>query len=189
MKTLTKITLSAPLVLATLMFAACSTAIETDVEEDDVVDEEQEQEEQEEEEIDPDEELPLAPFDNDSLQAPAESHFLSPTRKGFTFTNDVSSELGDAADFVEFEVPNNSNSVQRIHSIALDCDFVGDTSAIAHVRIYEDGEPTNEVVRCNEGEDNTVNVDNTRVQTAVVEFSSVAIPTYMSYTLTVQAYR
>ena len=126
--------------------------------------------------------VPLAELDNDSLQRPAESYFMSPTgTREFTYTGDISFPDGDLEDFVEFELPNNSNPSTRMQ-ITLDCTFTGQDDAIVRVNIYEDGVKGSETALCNDGATN-ITIDNTMVQTAVIEVSSASEPLHVQYSL------
>jgi hypothetical protein len=130
----------------------------------------------------------VAPDDNDTLEEPAESHFLSITgEREFTYSDEISSPEGDDLDFIEFEFPNNSNTAQVVR-ITLDCAFEGDLEAVGAARILEDGEAGTLRVQCNEGEQ-TLTVNNTKVQTARVEITTAAGPTHLEYTLTVVGFQ
>jgi len=145
--------------------------------------------EQDEDTLDPSE--LLAPFDNDSLQAPAVSEFLRPTGlRELLYIDQVSAEAGDGSDFIEFELPNNSNPSQRIR-VRLDCEFEpSEAGGQVRATLFENGEedPGN-MVLCNDGEKD-LTIDNTKVQTARVHFS---IPpdaqTLVTYHLTVIGFR
>jgi hypothetical protein len=136
-------------------------------------------------EADAGDEVAEAPADNDSLQNPAESYFLSNTgTRDFTYADEISSPTGDAEDFVEFEFPNNSNPDQTVR-ITLDCTITGQADAQGAAVIFEDGVQDNSLrAPCNDGEQ-VLTVDNTKVQTVRIGFSSVADPTHIDYTLTV----
>jgi hypothetical protein len=115
----------------------------------------------------------IAPLDGDSLQAPAVSEFLRITgTRELVYFDQVSAQQGDADDWVEFELPNNSNRNQRI-TAELQCEFSGIEPGNAQVRVtvFEDGvENLSLLVFCNDGPTN-LTVDNTKVQTARVHFS------------------
>ena len=129
-----------------------------------------------------------APADNDSLANPAISVFLSITgNRNFTHADEVSAPTGDATDFAEFEFPNNANPAQIVR-ITLDCTLTGQSDAIAAATIYEDGVATNQFVDCNTGEQ-TLTVDNTKIQVAEIGFRSVAEATHIDYTLTVVGFQ
>jgi hypothetical protein len=115
----------------------------------------------------------IAPFDNDSLQNPAVSEFMSPTgNRELVYFDQVSALEGDGDDWIEFELPNNSNSAQRIR-VELRCEFSGQASQNAQVRVtlWEDGEEDLTLrALCNDGL-RELTVDNTKVQTARISFS------------------
>lgn len=135
-----------------------------------------------------DEELAVAPFDNDSLQNPAVEQFMSPTgTRVLTVDGDISDPEGDTDDWVEFRVPANSNSSQPVW-LTLDCSIDGHASDRARVTLYEDGVQTTRGALCNDGEV-SLTIDNTKTQTLRVHFNSVADAAYMNYTLVVKAYR
>lgn len=169
--------------------------IQNDFEEDfvdpeDLEDEfvEEDVDEEVEEELDP--ELLVAPFDNDSLQNPAVSELLRITGlRRLEYIDQISALLGDADDFVEFELPNNSNPSSRIR-VKLDCDIEGDDSGQVRVTLYEDGEIDHTLrVLCNEGEKD-LTVDNTKVQTARIYFAvTPGDQALVTYHLTVIGFR
>lgn len=128
--------------------------------------------------------IAVAPPDNDSLQNPAETHFLSITgTRNFTYANEISFPTGDAEDFVEFEFPPNQNTAQVVR-ITLACTLTGQATAVAGADVLEDAVASNLRVTCNEGE-KTLTVNNTKVQTVKIRFSSVGEPSHLAYTLTV----
>jgi hypothetical protein len=132
--------------------------------------------------------IAVAPADNDSLQNPAQTHFLSITgTRDFAYTNEISFPMGDAEDFLEFEFPNNQNPAQVVR-ITLACTLTGDEDAVGTVEIFEDAVLGNLRVDCNEGEQ-TLTVDNTKVQTARVRFSSAGATSHLAYTLTVVGFQ
>ena len=133
--------------------------------------------------------LPIAAFDNDSVQNPALEQFMSPTgTRELYYSNDISFPEGDSEDFIEFSVPNNSNSSQRVW-LTLDCAIEGDEGALVRADIWEDGvETSTKRVMCNEGE-KEITIDNTKDQTVRIYLLSVAAASYVDYTLTVLAYR
>lgn len=129
-----------------------------------------------------------APFDNDSLQNPAQSVFLSNTgTRNFTHTNDVSYENGDQEDWVEFEFPNNSNTNQNVW-LTLTCTITGDPEAQLRATIYENGSSTNKTASCNQGEVQ-LTVDNTKTQQVRIHFSLTKPDIYATYTLTVVGFK
>lgn len=134
------------------------------------------------------EQIQIAPFDNDSLQNPAVSVFLSPTgSRNFSHTNDISFENGDQDDWIEFEFPNNSNANQAVW-ITLNCTISGSDSAQVRATIYENGVQTTQIVLCNEGE-KQLTVDNTKTQQVRIHFGIPAPNTYATYTITVVGFR
>lgn len=129
-----------------------------------------------------------APFDNDSLQNPALSVFLSPTgTREFTYANDVSYENGDQEDWVEFEFPNNNNTNQSVW-LTLDCTIVGDPDAQLRATIYEDGVGTTQIAICNQGQVQ-LTVDNTKMQQVRIHFGITKPDIYATYSLTVVGFR
>ena len=132
---------------------------------------------------------PIAPFDNDSLQNPAVSVFLSITgNRNFSYTEQISYSGGDNDDWVEFEFPNNSNPNQLVF-ITLDCTYSGNTgNAQGRVTIYEDQQQTSKIVLCNDGE-TTLTVDNTKVQQARIYFGVTNEGVLLDYTITVVGFR
>ena len=132
--------------------------------------------------------LPIADFDNDSVQNPALEQFMSPTgTREIFYSNDLSFPEGDSEDFIEFSLPSNSNSNQRIE-LTLDCAIDGDEEALVRADIWEDGvESLTKRVLCNDGTA-SITVDNTKDQTVRIYFLSVAAETYVEYTLHVNAY-
>ena len=136
----------------------------------------------------PEDELQLAEQDGDSVTDPAVSQFMSPTgTRVLEYSGAISYPQGDQADYVEFEVPNNSNSSQRIY-VTLDANLEGQQDAIIHATLFEDGEQVSRRVLANDGEVN-LTIDNTKIQTLRIAFTSAGEPTYAEYTLTVRAYR
>ena len=76
----------------------------------------------------------IAPFDNDSAANPAVDEFLSITNtREIVYTDQISAEDGDNEDFVQFELPNNSNPNQNM-GISIDCDVFGDESCVRSSR-------------------------------------------------------
>ncbi len=130
----------------------------------------------------------IAPFDNDSLQNPAVSHFMSPTgTRNFTFNEQVSYAEGDQEDWVEFEFPNNDNSSQTTW-VTLDCTLTGVPGPQLRATVYENGNSTNKIILCGQGE-TQITVDNTKVQQLRIHFGITGDPIYASYALTVVGYR
>ena len=130
-----------------------------------------------------------APFDNDSLQNPAQDIFLSITgTRNFAHANDISYSGGDQDDWVAFEFPNNSNTAQNVW-ITLDCSLSGNVgNAQMRATIYEDGVQTNKIVQCGSGEQR-LTVDNTKKQTVRIHYSITNEGVYGTYTLTVVGFR
>ncbi|NKQ35904.1 MAG: SH3 domain-containing protein [Chloroflexi bacterium] len=130
----------------------------------------------------------IAPFDNDSLQNPATSVFLSITgNRNFNYSDAISYEEGDQDDWIEFEFPNNSNPNQVVW-ITLDCAISGSDSAQVRATIYEDGGQTTKIVLCNQGE-TQLTVDNTKTQQVRIHFGITDENVYATYTLTVVGFR
>ncbi len=151
-----------------------------DVVEDDVVEDE-------------DEEELIAPFDNDSAANPAVDAFLSITgNREIVYTDQISSEDGDNEDFVQFELPNNSNPNQRIE-VAIDCDVYGDEDVFARVELLNvDGNDATRItgppIDCNEGV-SFVTVQNDQVQLARIYVQGVPQEqTLVEYTILVAAF-
>ena len=184
---MTKHTLSAIyLGLLSLTVAACGDPNLTDVDEDfdfeepivdDVI------EDEEEEDL-------VAPFDNDSAADPAVDEFLSITgTREIFYTDQISAEDGDNQDFVQFELPNNSNPNQRI-AVSIDCDVYGDENVFARVELLNvDGNDATRItgppIDCNEGEF-LVTIRNDQVQLARVYVQGVPeVQTLVEYTLVV----
>jgi uncharacterized protein YraI len=130
----------------------------------------------------------IAPFDNDSLQNPAQSVFMSITGvRNFSHTNDVSYANGDQDDWVEFEFPNNANTSQPVW-VTLNCNLVGGGNAQLRATLYEDGAGTTQIVLCNDGE-KQLTVNNTKTQQLRIHFGITAPDIYATYTLTVIGFR
>ena len=135
----------------------------------------------------------IAPLDNDSLQNPAVSEFLSITgTRDFAYTDQISYPMGDTEDFVEFEFPNNSNTAQQV-MITLDCTFSeAQNGAIVSATVWEDGvEDIGLRADCNDGEQ-TLTVDNTKVQTVRIYFSGTPTDdeqTLVDYTITIVGFQ
>jgi hypothetical protein len=135
----------------------------------------------------------IAPLDNDSLQNPAVSEFLSITgTRDFAYTDQISSPMGDMEDFVEFEFPNNSNPAQQVR-ITLDCTFSeAENGAQVRATVWEDGvEDIGLRADCNDGEQ-ILTVDNTKVQTVRIYFSVGPTgdeQTLVDYTITIVGFQ
>ncbi|MFQ5434675.1 MAG: hypothetical protein ACE5FD_07345, partial [Anaerolineae bacterium] len=129
----------------------------------------------------------IAQFDNDSLQNPAVSVFMSPTgNRNFSHSNDISYPNGDQDDWVEFEFPNNSNTSQRVR-ITLNCNITGPDGAQVRATIYEDGQQTTKIVICGQGE-TFLTVDNTKKQQLRIHWGITQDGVYATYDLTVVGY-
>lgn len=142
--------------------------------------------------IENEEEL-IAPFDNDSAANPAVDEFLSITgTREIAYTDQISSEDGDNEDFVQFELPNNSNPNQRIE-VAIDCDVYGDQDVFARVELLNvDGNGATRIggppIDCNEGV-SFVTVQNDQVQLARVYVQGLPEEqTLVEYTILVTAF-
>ena len=136
----------------------------------------------------------VAPFDNDSAADPALDEFLSITgTRELVYTDQISAEEGDSQDFIVFELPNNSNPIQRIE-IEIDCDVFGDQDVFARVELFNvDGNDatriTGDPVDCNEGVFQ-VTVRNDQVQLARIHVQGVPQEqTLIEYTFTVTPFR
>lgn len=141
---------------------------------------------------DPVDEL-VAPFDNDSAADPAVDEFLSITgQRELAYTDQISAEDGDPADYVQFELPNNSNTNQRV-TVSLDCDIYGDETVTARVELSNvdrDGSTriTGPPIDCNEGEF-FVTVQNDQVQSARIYIQGAPdAQTLVEYTFIVEAF-
>jgi len=157
--------------------------VDEEVVEDEVVDDEVVEDEADEEEL-------IAPFDNDSAANPAVDEFLSITNtREIVYTDQISAEDGDNEDFVQFELPNNSNPNQNM-GIQIDCDVFGDEEVFARVELLNvDGNDTTRInggpIDCNEGEFR-VTVRNDQVQLARIHVQGVPQEqTLIEYTLVV----
>jgi hypothetical protein len=181
--------------LLSIIAAACGDPGATDDElnfdepivDDEIVEEEVVDEEAVEEE---DEVELIAPFDNDSAANPAVDEFLSITNtREIVYTDQISAEDGDNEDFVQFELPNNSNPNQNM-GIQIDCDVFGDEEVFARVELLNvDGNDTTRInggpIDCNEGEFR-VTVRNDQVQLARIHVQGVPEEqTLIEYTLVV----
>lgn len=132
----------------------------------------------------------IAPFDNDSAADPAVDQFLSITgTREIAYTDQISAQDGDTQDFVQFELPNNSNPNQNI-AVSIDCDVYGDEDAFARVELLNvDRNGTARIngppIDCNEGEFR-VTVQNDQVQLARIYVQGVTnVQTLVEYTLVV----
>jgi len=132
----------------------------------------------------------IAPFDNDSAANPAVDEFLSITNtREIVYTDQISAEDGDNEDFVQFELPNNSNPNQNM-GISIDCDVFGDETVFARVELLNvDGNDTTRInggpIDCNEGEFR-VTVRNDQVQLARIHVQGVPEEqTLIEYTIVV----
>jgi hypothetical protein len=132
----------------------------------------------------------IAPFDNDSAANPAVDEFLSITNtREIVYTDQISAEDGDNEDFIQFELPNNSNPVQRI-TVSIDCDVYGDENVFARVELLNvNGNDATRItgppIDCNEGEF-FVSIRNDQVQLARVYVQGVPEEqTMIEYTLVV----
>jgi len=132
----------------------------------------------------------IAPFDNDSAANPSMDEFLSITGdRELVYSDLISVEEGDSEDFVQFELPNNSNPDQRIE-VGIDCIVEGDTEVFARVEILNVGNGESEAatggpIDCNEGFVN-VTVRNDRVQAVrIYAQGAPETQTLIEYTLTV----
>jgi hypothetical protein len=154
---------------------------------------EEEVDDLDEEEVIEDEEERIAPFDNDSAANPAVDEFLSITgTREIAYTDQISAEEGDNEDFVQFELPNNSNPNQRIE-IDIDCDVYGDETVFARVELLNvDGNDTARInggpFDCNEGPF-PVTVRNDQVQLARIHVQGVPQEqTLIEYTFVVSPF-
>ena len=154
------------------------TIVEDEVVEDEVVEDEVVEDEL------------VAPFDNDSADNPAVDQFLSITgTREVVYTDQISAEEGDNEDFVQFELPNNSNPNQNI-SISIDCDVFGDQNVFARVELLNvDGNDATRIngtpIDCGE-EELRVTVRNDQVQLARIHVQGVPEEqTLIEYTIVV----
>jgi hypothetical protein len=161
--------------------------VDEEVVDEEIVDEEVVDEEEEVVEL-------IAPFDNDSAANPAVDEFLSITNtREIVYTDQISAEDGDNEDFVQFELPNNSNPNQNM-GISIDCDVFGDEEVFARVELLNvDGNDTTKVnggpIDCNEGEFR-VTVRNDQVQLARIHVQGVPQEqTLIEYTIVVAPFR
>jgi hypothetical protein len=136
----------------------------------------------------------IALLDNDSAANPARDEFLSITgTRELVYTDQISVEDGDTEDFVQFELPNNSNPNQNIQ-VAIDCAVFGDDEVFARVELLNvDGNETRAApgspIDCNEGEVN-VTIRNDQVQLARIFVQGVpSEQTLVEYTILVTPFR
>lgn len=132
----------------------------------------------------------LAPFDNDSADDPSVDQFLSITgTREIIYSDVISAEDGDTQDFVQFELPNNSNPNQNM-GIQIDCDVFGDQNVFARVELMNvDGNDATRIngppIDCNQGEFR-VTVQNDQVQLARIHVQGVPEEqTLIEYTIVV----
>lgn len=133
---------------------------------------------------------PIAPLDNDSAANPAVDEFLSITgTREIVYTDQISAEAGDTEDFVQFELPNNSNPNQSIE-VAIECDVFGDEEVFARVELLNvDGNETTAAtggpIDCDE-DFVQMTVRNDQVQLARIHVQGVPeAQTLIEYTLIV----
>jgi hypothetical protein len=132
--------------------------------------------------------VPEAPFDNDSLQNPAQSVFLSITgTRNFSHSSDVSYPGGDQDDWVAFEFPNNSNPNQNVW-ITLTCQIQGPAGAQLRATVYENGSATTKIAICNTDEQQ-LTIDNTRKQQLRIHWGITQDGIYATYTVTVVGFK
>jgi len=135
----------------------------------------------------------IAPFDNDSAANPSMDEFLSITGdRELVYSDLISAEEGDREDFVQFELPNNDPSLQRIQ-VGIDCIVEGDTEVSARVEILNVGNGESEAatggpIDCNDGFSN-ITIRNDRVQAVRIYVQGVPeTQTLIEYTLTVDPF-
>ena len=181
--------------LALVAIACGDPGLEEDLNVDEPIVDEFVDEEVVDEEIVDDEVLEelIAPFDNDSAANPSVDEFLSITNtREIIYTDQISAEDGDNEDFVQFELPNNSNPNQNI-AIEIDCDVFGDEEVFARVDLFNvDGNDATRInggpIDCNEGEFR-VTVRNDQVQLARIRVQGVPQEqTLIEYTLVVSPF-
>lgn len=135
----------------------------------------------------PIDEVAVAPFDNDSLQQPAQDVFLSITgTRSLLHTDEISAPSGDGDDWVAFRLPPSSNPQQRIY-LTLDCALTGAPDAIVRATIWTDGAATTRSVACNAGEA-PITVDNRLPHAVRVHVVSAPTAVHVDYTLTVRGF-
>ncbi|NNE17742.1 MAG: hypothetical protein HKN10_04605 [Myxococcales bacterium] len=133
----------------------------------------------------------IAPFDNDSAANPSMDELLRITGdRELVYSDLISAEEGDREDFVQFELPNNSNASQNI-KVAIDCIVEGDTEVFARVEILNvdtngDSEAaTGGPIDCNDGFSD-ITIQNDQVQAVRIYMQGVPeTQTLIEYTLTV----
>ncbi len=135
----------------------------------------------------------IAPFDNDSADNPSMDEFLSITGdRELVYSDLISAEEGDREDFVQFELPTNSNTNQNIR-VAIDCIVEGDTEVSARVEILNVGNGESDAatggpIDCNDGFSN-ITIRNDRVQAVRIYVQGVPeTQTLIEYTLTVNPF-
>ena len=135
----------------------------------------------------------IAPLDNDSLQTPAVTEFLSITgTRDFSYVDQISTPMGDTEDWVEFEFPNNANTAQQVR-VTLDCVYSdAENGAQGSATVWEDDvEDTGLAAICNDGEQ-ILTVDNTKVQSVRIHFTidpTDDVQTLVDYTLTIVGFQ
>jgi hypothetical protein len=133
---------------------------------------------------------PIAPFDNDSANNPAQSVFMSITgNRSLTHTDEISWSGGDNEDFVEFELPNGSNPTQRLESVSLTCTLDGTVgNAVLGAEVLQDGSRVSQgLVLCGDAPTKPT-VDNTKPALVRIYFQITNEGVHGNYTLTVQAF-
>lgn len=131
-------------------------------------------------------EIPLAPLDNDSEQAPAIDQFLSPTgERALVYADQVSAPGGDLADFVAFRLPAASNPQQRV-TITLACTFLGEPVVNPRAEVFAAGVQNLRTIACNEGPV-FVTVDNTKAQLVRFDVANET-PVHVAYELRIEAF-
>ncbi len=133
---------------------------------------------------------PIAPFDNDSANNPAQSVFMSITgTRTLTHTDEISWSGGDNEDFVEFELPNASNSSQQLQSLSLTCTLDGTVgNAVMAAELLQDGSRvTQGLVQCGDAPTRPT-IDNTKPALVRIYFQITNEGVHGDYTLTVQAF-
>jgi len=134
----------------------------------------------------PPDDIPLAPFDNDSAQAPAVDQFLSPTgERALVYGDQISAPDGDLADFMAFRLPSGSNSQQRV-TVTLTCTILGELAVIPRAEVFAGGVQNPRTIACNEGPV-FVTIDTTKSQLVRVDVASET-PVHLDYELRVDAF-
>ena len=130
----------------------------------------------------------VAPFDNDSPQAPAVEVFLRPTGdRAFAYADAISWPAGDETDFVGFTLPNDSNPTQNLR-VSLDCTIDGPADTIVRATLWEDGVRTTRSVTCGDV-DEALTVNNTREQVLEIHFVTRTAPVHVAFRLDVRGFR